>query len=240
MTDGRSRAYTQRPRMIPPELVNDERVEECSLLAAILAVRVVTLADDQGRLPGSARHVRGVAFAMRSDVSEAQVDEALDELAAAGFLLRYDDGRVYIQVVDWWSLQRLRRAYASRYPAPAGWVDRVFGTTPGPAEDDVPPVDREVPPVDREVPSPRAGGEAKRSEAKRSEETGATKPVDSRSGKPARSRPGSPAHRRETAGLMQADHAARKSNGLDEAMTTEGGFAATLARPTEATSGPDR
>src|SRR5918999_1718456 len=49
----RSRAYTQRPRRIPPELAQDFNLElGCSILATLLLYRVITFADDQGRLPG--------------------------------------------------------------------------------------------------------------------------------------------------------------------------------------------
>jgi hypothetical protein len=121
---------TQKPRRIPPELASDERLEECTMLAAALLYRIIPAADDQGRMPGSAKSVRGMTFPMRDDVTAAKVERALDELAGAGFLVRYSvDGRAFLQVARWWDMQGAwaRRSYPSRYPAPPGWEDKVFG-----------------------------------------------------------------------------------------------------------------
>lgn len=98
----------------------------CSILAALLLYRVISQADDQGRLPGHPKYVRAVCFGMRPEISERKVGAALDELIRAGFLIRYDIAhRLFLQVGHWHDLQGKwgRRAYASRYPAPPGWTD---------------------------------------------------------------------------------------------------------------------
>ncbi len=120
-----TRYYSTRPRRVPPEFCSDEMLEECSILATLLLYRIVSQADDQGRLPGHPRYVKAVCFAMRPDVSERKVAAAIDELVRAGFLIRYDARqRVYLQVDRWQDLQGRwgRRAYKSRYPAPPGWT----------------------------------------------------------------------------------------------------------------------
>ena len=120
-----SRYYSTRPRRVPPEFCSDELLEECSILATLLLYRIVSQADDQGRLPGHPRYIKAVCFAMRPDVSERKVAAAIDELVRAGFLIRYDARqRVYLQVDRWQDLQGRwgRRAYRSRYPAPPGWT----------------------------------------------------------------------------------------------------------------------
>lgn len=127
-----SRAYTERPRRIPPELARDELLElGCGLLAALLYYRVIAAADDQGRLPADPRYLRSVLFGMREEITSKKVEAALRELEAAGFLILYQEsgtGRKLLQVASWWDLQGpwARRAYASSYPAPEGWRDRVF------------------------------------------------------------------------------------------------------------------
>lgn len=144
---GTSRAYTERPRRIPPELARDELLElGCGLLAALLYYRVIAAADDQGRLPADPRYIRSVLFGMREEITSKKVEAALLELDAAGFLILYQEegtGRKLLQVASWWDLQGpwARRAYASSYPAPAGWRDRVFmkpsdryGADDGPAD----------------------------------------------------------------------------------------------------------
>lgn len=127
MAGERTRYYQQRPRRVPPEFCQDELLEECSLLATLLLYRLISLADDQGRLPGHPKHVRATCFPMRSEVSEAKVAKALNELVRAGFLIRYDvAGRAYLQIDRWFDLQGKwanRRVYPSRYPAPPGWED---------------------------------------------------------------------------------------------------------------------
>jgi hypothetical protein len=115
-----TRYYSTRPRRVPPEFCSDELLEECSILATLLLYRIVSQADDQGRLPGHPRYVKAVCFGMRPDVTERKVAGAIEELARAGFLIRYDARqRVYLQIDRWQDLQGRwgRRAYRSRYPA---------------------------------------------------------------------------------------------------------------------------
>lgn len=120
-----SRYYTTRPRRVPPEFCTDEVLEGLSLLATTLLVRIITQADDQGRLAGSPRTVRAKCFALRPSITERAVARAIDELVEAGFLIRYQvDGRFLLQVDRWQDLQGKwgRRAYPSRHPAPSGWT----------------------------------------------------------------------------------------------------------------------
>jgi hypothetical protein len=119
-----TRYYSARPRRVPPEFCTDELLEECSLLAALALYRIISQADDQGRLPGSAKYVRSLCFGMRPKITVCQVETALIELVGAGFLIRYEaDGRALLQVDRWLDLQGKwgRHSYASRYPAPPGW-----------------------------------------------------------------------------------------------------------------------
>lgn len=122
----RTRYYATRPRRVPPEFCTDEGLESCSLLAALLLYRLISQADDQGRLPGHPKYLRAVCFPMRPAVSERKVALALDELTAAGFVIRYDlKGRFYLQIDRWFDLQGKwgqRRTYPSRYPAPPAWT----------------------------------------------------------------------------------------------------------------------
>ena len=125
MSGERTRYYQIRPRRIPPEFSTDELLEDCSVLAALLLYRIVSLADDQGRLPGHPRSVRANAFPLRPAISQRKVAAAIDELVRAGFVIRYDiAGRTYLQVAGWFDMQgkwAQRRTYPSRYPAPPGW-----------------------------------------------------------------------------------------------------------------------
>jgi len=167
----RTRYYQQRPRRVPPEFAQDERLEDCSELAALLLYRLISLADDQGRQPGSVASVRARAFPLRDRVSKRRAQSALAELVEAGFVLRYEkETRWYLQVVRWWDLQGRwgeRRRYPSQYPAPPGWVndwvtpgidadeERALGAQD--AEEMPPPVPVSVPiPVSVPHPGPSA------------------------------------------------------------------------------------
>jgi hypothetical protein len=123
---GRTRYYATRPRRVPPEFCTDELLEACSILATLLLYRLISQADDQGRLPGHPKYIRAICFGMRPEITERKVTSALDELVRAGFVLRYDlTNRVFLQIDRWFDLQGkwgLRRTYASRYPAPPGWT----------------------------------------------------------------------------------------------------------------------
>jgi hypothetical protein len=127
MAGERTRYYKVRPRRIPPEFCTDELLEGCSVLATLLLYRLISLADDQGRLPGHPKHVKGTCLPMRPDVTERKVAAALDEIVQAGFLIRYDfKGRVLLQIDRWFDLQgkwSQRRTYPSQYPAPPGWTE---------------------------------------------------------------------------------------------------------------------
>lgn len=129
------KAYgTPGPRSIYPDLCDSRSMSRCSILANALWPRLIVQADDQGRLHGDAHDIRGLCFP-KMDVTAAEVDGALDELAHAGSLRRYDRrGEPYIQLVEWWAYQSFgRRAYPSRYPAPVGWKDIIYGVEGAPA-----------------------------------------------------------------------------------------------------------
>lgn len=163
MTDReRTRLFSVRPRRVPPEWCNDELLESCSVLAALLLYRIVSLADDQGRLPGHPKYIRAVAFAMREEITQRKVAAALDELVRSGFLIRFDaHARTFLQVANWHDLQGKwgRRAYASRYPAPPGWSEDWISTK---GKDDEPEVRADStqdartlhPPITTPPPSP--------------------------------------------------------------------------------------
>jgi len=132
----RTRFYSTRPRRVPPEFCTDELLEECSVIAALTLYRIISMADDQGRLPGAPKYIRSLCFSMRPEISVVKVTSGIDQLVRAGFLIRYDyQGRVLLQIDRWHDLQGKwgRRAYASRYPAPPGWTSDWVSAKPGEA-----------------------------------------------------------------------------------------------------------
>lgn len=121
---------TPGPRAIYPEMCDSRSLAKCGIVANALWPRMIVQADDQGRLAGDATDVLGLCFSKMLDrVTIRQVRTALEELEAAGQIIRYHvDSEPYIQISTWWSWQgSMRRAYPSRHPAPADWDDFVYG-----------------------------------------------------------------------------------------------------------------
>lgn len=120
-------------RMIASHLFEDYFFGNLSLLERQLWIGLfATVADDQGRLLDSPIFIRSRVFMYDKDITEAQVEEGLRKLCAAGKITRYSvAGNALIQIVNWWRYQTLAWAVESRYPAPDGWHDRVRYNAPG-------------------------------------------------------------------------------------------------------------
>ena len=122
----RTRYYATRPRRVPPEFCSDELLEACGVLATLLLYRLISQADDQGRLPGHPKYIKAICLGLRPEITVRKVADALNELERAGFILRYDlRNRTFLQIDRWFDLQGKwgqRRTYPSRYPAPPGWT----------------------------------------------------------------------------------------------------------------------
>jgi hypothetical protein len=86
---------------------------------------IIATADDQGRMPGVATYVRSEVWPF-DDINLSQVEEALQAIEQAGYIVRYIvDDMVYLQIVNWWKYQPMQWAGPSDYPASPGWMDRL-------------------------------------------------------------------------------------------------------------------
>lgn len=74
-----------RARNIKPGFFKNEELAECSAWARLCFAGLWTLADREGRLEDRPKRIKGELFAFDS----VEVDPLLDELAAHGFILRY-------------------------------------------------------------------------------------------------------------------------------------------------------
>jgi hypothetical protein len=101
----------------------------CSIEAQLLFDRLITAADDQGRLQGDPLVVKANCVPLAGKFTVRRVDWCLGELATNGMVIRYEaHEQPMLQIVKWWEHQGwMRHAYASRWPAPKGWEDRLKG-----------------------------------------------------------------------------------------------------------------
>lgn len=130
---------TPGPRAIYPDICTSRSVAACSIEAQLLFDRLLAQADDQGRLEGDAAVIKSLCVPLvdtipartigRGSHRFVGIDELLAELEAEELVIRYSVGRSrLVQVLTWWRWQQgMRRAYPSRWPAPDGWVDAIYG-----------------------------------------------------------------------------------------------------------------
>lgn len=153
---------TVGPRSILPDICHSRSLARCGLVANALWPRLISQADDQGRLHGDATDLRLLCFPKLAYVTDEDVETAMRELETVGSVIRYVvKGEPYTQLAEWWNYQQhMRRAYSSRFPAPPRWHDFVYGYEGYPATlalaRGVPPrpaAPRRVPPLSHAVPS---------------------------------------------------------------------------------------
>jgi hypothetical protein len=103
-----------RIRSIKPTFFRSRSVKTLSDKAKLVWIGLWNVADDDGRLVDELGILTGDLWAL--SVSEAKLDKTLDELAAAGRIIRYKvAGQGYIQVAGW-EHQKINRATPSAIP----------------------------------------------------------------------------------------------------------------------------
>lgn len=123
---------TPGPRALHPDVATSKSLGRCGILSQLLFDRLISQADDQGRLEDGAEYVKAICLPLVAKATPRVVEDSLDELAREGMLLRYRaGGRDLIQLTSWWAYQgSMRWSYPSRWPAPDGWEDRISRPTP--------------------------------------------------------------------------------------------------------------
>jgi hypothetical protein len=113
-----------RLRSIFPTLWQNEDFAALSWDARFMLMGLWSYADDEGRGLDKVALIAAALFPF--DVQRdprktfARVSAAVDELAAAGRVIRYQvDGTSYIQIADWRSSQKPQRPTPSRFPTPS-------------------------------------------------------------------------------------------------------------------------
>ena len=105
-----------RARNIKPGFFRNDELAECSLAARLLFIGMWTLADREGRLedrPGKLKF-------QLLPTDQFDAEQAVAELSAHGFLLRYTvNGQRFIQIVNWNKHQNPHiKEASSTIPAP--------------------------------------------------------------------------------------------------------------------------
>ncbi|QOY96356.1 hypothetical protein IM543_11350 [Massilia sp. UMI-21] len=129
-----------RARNIKPGFFTNEELVELPFSTRLLFIGLWTLADREGRLEDKPKRIKMNLFPADS----VDVDAALGELQASGFLKRYEvDGARFIQVLAFRKHQNPHRdEKASLIPAPDG---HGASTVQAPGKDDGNPADSPIP-----------------------------------------------------------------------------------------------
>lgn len=108
-----------RIRTIKPVFWHDELVGAMPATARLTFIGLFSLADDEGRMRGSAAYVRSQVFTYDEDTTSADVEQALLLLHNARRIRIYGDGvQRYVEVVNFRKHQRIDKPQPSQLPAP--------------------------------------------------------------------------------------------------------------------------
>src|SRR5215212_2057637 len=115
----RGRPPGPRIRSIKPEMPQDERIAKLSIPAELLFVRLISMADDEGRFRAAVNGIIGFAFPDREDVTQAKVRRWLRDIEAQELVLVYEhDGARFGVVRNFRKHQQINKATPSRLPQP--------------------------------------------------------------------------------------------------------------------------
>jgi hypothetical protein len=132
-------------RAIWPSIARSVPLARCTLEAQLLFERLISQADDQGRLQGEPVLVAAACVPLVRKATPKAVERWIEELVENDLILWYQAGpgkQWLIQLCNWWDHQSGQRwIYPSRWPAPRDWEDRE-PKTPRPIEEVMAPASR--------------------------------------------------------------------------------------------------
>lgn len=112
-------------RMLDSRVWTNNRFGQMPIMARLLLLGIINLADDQGRLMAHPIYLRSQIFPY-DDVAIGDIGGWLQLFIKNGTMAVYQsDGKDYIQLLNWWEYQSLQYPAPSEYPAQSGWQDRV-------------------------------------------------------------------------------------------------------------------
>lgn len=108
-----------RIRSVKPDFWDDEAIGEISRDARLLFIGLITQADDDGRLKGSPKLLKGKLLAY-DDVTIQEVSGWLAELVESELIISYQvGGRPFIALPSWHKHQRISHKTDSALPSPS-------------------------------------------------------------------------------------------------------------------------
>lgn len=147
-----------RIRSIHYDALKSEKLAAVSAEAERCYWRLQTHCDDDGRAEDHPRLLAAYLFPLHDDATGAAVDGWLDELDAAGLIVRYEhDQKRYLAVTRWADYQRPQKPRASTIPPPP--EPRPDSKTPLPLPDESRTGKRQVRDSSRTSPIQVAPGE---------------------------------------------------------------------------------
>nr|BFD94042.1 hypothetical protein KitaXyl93_54020 [Kitasatospora sp. Xyl93] len=145
-----------RIRSVKPETWVSETLAEVSIPAMVTFLGMTNHADDHGRHRDQAAIIYGLIWPLRDEISRADVEEHLRQLAAVGAICRYTgcDGRKYFHYPTWHNHQKIDKPSLSRLPACPHCEPERCGVCKGPCIQRAALVDA-AGTVDQQAPSAR-------------------------------------------------------------------------------------
>lgn len=105
-------------RILKESICTSDTINALSLFDEVVFYRLIVNCDDYGRFDGRAPIIKSRLFPLKSDLSEREIESAVERLSKAGLLILYKSGgKPYIQLVTWDRHQQIR-AKRSKYPPP--------------------------------------------------------------------------------------------------------------------------
>ena len=115
-----------KPRLIHPSCCTSISLANVSLAAEVLWWHIISQCDDQGRIVGDTKTLKGITVPVRQEITLENIPELLTELETESLIIRYSNSATpLIQVKTWWSHETPQWAYPSHYPPPTGWHDKL-------------------------------------------------------------------------------------------------------------------
>lgn len=135
-----------RIRSIKPILWDSESLGRCSVLARLTFLGMISMADDDGRGRADVRYLLGRIHTYANDVTEGQLQAAVEELRASRCVVLYAAGPAhYYYLPGWRGNQLINRPTPSVLPPPPVGTDNEAPLRSGDDETPPPPPGPEQP-----------------------------------------------------------------------------------------------